>query len=100
MLISDFTPIIGAFAAASTTFAFIPQAIHSYKTRDLSGISLPMYSIFTFGVAMWLIYGLLQHDWPIIIANTITVCLSAMILVLKIKVLKIKQAAAKANQLS
>jgi MtN3 and saliva related transmembrane protein len=85
MLNPDFTPIIGGLAAASTTFAFIPQAIKSYKTRDLSGISLPMYSIFTFGVAMWLVYGLLQHDWPIIIANAITVCLSAMILVLKVK---------------
>ena len=85
MLISDFTPLIGAFAAFSTTFAFVPQAIHSYKTRDLSGISLPMYSIFTFGVAMWLVYGLLRHDWPVIIANAITFCLSAVILILKYK---------------
>ena len=72
------------FAATCTTLAFIPQAIHSYKTRDLSGISLPMYSIFTLGVAMWLVYGLLKQDWPIIIANTVTVALSAMILVLKV----------------
>jgi len=43
-----------------------------------------MYSIFTAGVAMWLVYGLLKQDWPIIIANTITVALSAMMLVLKI----------------
>lgn len=85
MLISDFTPLIGAFAAFSTTFAFVPQAIYSYKTRDLSGISLPMYSIFTFGVAMWLAYGLLRHDWPVIIANAITLCLSAVILILKYK---------------
>lgn len=85
MIISDFTSIIGAFAAFSTTFAFVPQAIHSYKTRDLSGISLPMYSIFTFGVAMWLIYGLLRNDWPVIIANAITLCLSAVILILKYK---------------
>ena len=85
MLTSDFTTLIGAFAAFSTTFAFVPQAIHSYKTRDLSGISLPMYSIFTFGVAMWLVYGLLRHDWPVIVANAVTLCLSSMILVLKYK---------------
>ncbi len=91
MLISDFTPIVGSLAAISTTIAFVPQAIHSYKTRDLSGISLPMYSMFTFGVAMWLIYGLLQHDWPIIIANAITLCLSAMILILKAKQLKVNK---------
>jgi len=82
----NFTDYIGAIAATLTTLAFIPQAIHSYKTRDLSGISLPMYGIFTAGVAMWLIYGLLKHDWPIIIANAITVCLAGMVLVLKIKV--------------
>ena len=82
----DFTDYIGTIAATLTTLAFIPQAIHSYKTRDLSGISLPMYGIFTAGVAMWLIYGLLKQDWPIIIANAITVCLAGMVLVLKIKV--------------
>lgn len=75
---------IGSIAAVCTTLAFVPQAIHSYRSRDLSGISLPMYSIFTLGVAMWLIYGLLKQDWPIIIANAITVALSALILVLKI----------------
>lgn len=79
-----FVDYIGSIAATCTTLAFIPQAIHSYKTRDLSGISLPMYSIFTLGVAMWLVYGLLKQDWPIIIANTVTVALSAMILVLKV----------------
>lgn len=80
-----FVDVVGGLAATCTTLAFIPQAVHSYRTRDLSGISLPMYSIFTAGVALWLVYGLLRQDWPIIIANTITVALSAMILVLKIK---------------
>lgn len=75
---------VGSFAATCTTIAFIPQTIKSYRTRDLSGISLPMYTIFTLGVALWLVYGLLKQDWPIIIANTITVALSAMIMLLKI----------------
>jgi MtN3 and saliva related transmembrane protein len=75
---------IGSFAATCTTLAFVPQAFLSYRTRDLSGISLPMYSIFTAGVAFWLVYGLLKQDWPIIIANIITVALSALILTLKI----------------
>jgi MtN3 and saliva related transmembrane protein len=79
-----FVDYIGSIAATCTTLAFVPQAMQSYKTRDLSGISLPMYSIFTLGVAMWLVYGLLKQDWPIIVANTITVALSAMILLLKI----------------
>ncbi len=85
MIFDNLTPIIGGIAATCTTLAFIPQAYHSYTTRDLSGISLPMYSIFTVGVAMWLVYGLLKQDWPIIIANIITLTLSLMILVLKVK---------------
>ena len=76
---------IGSAAAICTTLAFVPQAYHSYKTRDLSGISLPMYSVFTLGVALWLVYGLLQHDLPIILANAITLILSAFVLRLKIK---------------
>jgi len=82
---ANLTNIIGSAAAVLTTLAFIPQAYHSYKTRDLSGISLPMYSAFTLGVALWLAYGLLKLDWPIIIANVITLGLSMLILVLKIK---------------
>lgn len=88
----NFTDFIGSFAATCTTLAFVPQAVQSYRTRDLSGISLPMYSIFTLGVALWLAYGLFKQDWPIIIANTITVALSAMILMLKVmEVLKNKR---------
>jgi MtN3 and saliva related transmembrane protein len=84
-LISNLTNMIGAAAAVLTTLAFIPQAYQSYKTRDLSGISLPMYSAFTLGVALWLVYGVLKQDWPIIIANMITLGLSLLILLLKIK---------------
>lgn len=81
----NITDYVGAIAATCTTVAFVPQAIQSYKTRDLSGVSLPMYSVFTLGVTMWLAYGLLKRDWPIIVANIITVALCAMILTLKIK---------------
>ncbi len=76
---------IGSIAAMCTTVAFIPQVIHSWRTRDLSGISLPMYTIFTTGVALWLVYGLLNHDWPIIIANAVTVVLAGVVLLLKLQ---------------
>ena len=85
MSFSQYSNVIGSVAATLTTLAFVPQAYHSYKTRDLSGISLPMYCVFTLGVGFWLIYGSLIGNWPIIVANAITFALSAMILVLKIK---------------
>jgi MtN3 and saliva related transmembrane protein len=79
------TEVIGFIAACLTTLAFIPQAHHSWSTRDLSGISLPMYSLFSLGVFFWLIYGLMITSWPIIIANIITLILASVVLFLKIK---------------
>jgi MtN3 and saliva related transmembrane protein len=75
--------IVGCIAAALTTAAFVPQAFKSWQTRDLSGISLPMYSLFTVGVAMWLVYGIMLGRWPIIIANVITLALAGLVLALK-----------------
>jgi len=77
--------IVGYPAAFLTTVAFIPQAWKSWRTRDLSGISLPMYALFTLGVALWMIYGLLIHSLPVFVANIITLVLSATVLMLKIK---------------
>lgn len=84
MIIEHYSGAIGSVAALLTTIAFIPQVIHSYKTRDLSGVSLPMYSIFTTGVGLWLVYGFLKHDWPLIMANAVTFCLAGVVLVLKL----------------
>jgi MtN3 and saliva related transmembrane protein len=76
--------LVGYVAAILTTIAFVPQALTSWRTRDLSGVSLPMYSIFTAGVAMWLAYGVMLGSWPIIVANTITLALSGTVLTLKV----------------
>jgi MtN3 and saliva related transmembrane protein len=77
--------IIGYFAASMTTIAFLPQAIHSWRTRDVSGISLGMYSLFTAGVGMWLVYGLIIEKWPLILANAMTFALALSILILKLR---------------
>lgn len=76
--------LIGTLAACLTTASFVPQAWLSFKTRDVSGISLSMYSVFTVGVALWLAYGLLLRAWPIVVANAITLGLALMILGMKL----------------
>jgi MtN3 and saliva related transmembrane protein len=76
--------LIGFAAAALTTMAFVPQAVKSWSTRDLSGISLSMYGLFTLGVALWLLYGVLLGSWPIILANAITLALAGVVLILKL----------------
>ena len=68
---------IGYIAATLTTASFVPQAWLTFKTRDVSGISLGMYSAFTAGIALWLVYGILIAAWPVVIANTVTLLLAA-----------------------
>ena len=77
--------IIGYCAAFLTTIAFLPQAIQSWRTRDLSGISLGMYFLFTVGVGLWLVYGLIIEKWPLILANALTFALALSILLLKLR---------------
>ncbi len=77
--------LIGFVAAVLTTASFVPQAWHTFRTRDVRGISLGMYSAFTAGVACWLVYGLLLGAWPIVIANCITLALAATILAMKLR---------------
>ena len=76
--------IVGSLAAVPTTVSFFPQAWHSFKTKDVSGVSLGMYSVFTVGVALWLVYGLLLRAWPIVVANVITLGLAMAILGMKV----------------
>ncbi len=75
---------LGYTAACLTTGSFALQAWHTFRTRDVSGISLGMYSAFTLGIALWLAYGVLLRSWPIMLANTVTLMLSLSILAMKL----------------
>ncbi len=88
----DLSALLGYPAAFLTTIAFVPQALHSWRTRDLSGISLPMYAMFTLGVALWLGYGVVIGSLPIIAANAVTLLLASVVLWLKI--LQVRRGAA------
>lgn len=77
--------LIGYCAASLTTISFMPQAWLTFRTRDVSGISLGMYSVFTVGVALWLLYGVLVAAWPIVAANAITLALACVILGMKLR---------------
>lgn len=77
--------LIGFIAAACTTISFAPQLIKAWRTRSTEDISLGMYLILTFGILMWLIYGVLLDDAPLVVANGITLALASGILLLKIR---------------
>ena len=65
--------------------AFFPQALMTIRTKNTSGISRGMYTMFTMGVAFWLAYGIAIMSWPMILANTVTLGLALTILTLKLR---------------
>lgn len=79
------TDLIGYAAATLTTCSFVPQVWHTFRTRDVSGISLGMYGLFTVGIALWLAYGLLAGAWPVVAANAVTLALASAILAMKLR---------------
>jgi len=79
------TDFIGFLAACLTTVSFIPQAILVVRTGNTQGVSLLMYALFTLGVSGWLIYGLMTAALPIVLSNSITLCLALTILSLKVR---------------
>jgi MtN3 and saliva related transmembrane protein len=77
--------VVGYIAAVLTTASFVPQAWKTFRTKDVSGISLGMYSMFTVGISLWLVYGLMLGAWPIVVANAVTISLACTILAMKIR---------------
>ena len=76
---------LGLVAGALTTIAFLPQLIKTVHTRSARDISLGMFVMFTTGVALWLLYGILTSAVPVIAANALTLVLAVIILVLKLR---------------
>jgi MtN3 and saliva related transmembrane protein len=76
---------IGYVAATLTTGSFVPQAWQTFRTRDVSGISLGMYSVFVVGSALWLTYGVMISAVPVVIANAVTLGLALAILAMKLR---------------
>jgi MtN3 and saliva related transmembrane protein len=80
----DITPIVGSLAAICSTVSFAPQAWKIIKSRDTSSISLSAYVVTVVGFCLWLAYGVLRGEWPIIVSNAVCLCLSSFILFMKI----------------
>ncbi|MCZ2460759.1 MAG: SemiSWEET transporter [Chitinophagales bacterium] len=80
-----FVTILGFIAAALTTGSFLPQAIKTIRTNDTRSISLFMYLLFSTGTLLWLIFGMLSSNMPIIVANAITLVFAVIILFYKVR---------------
>jgi MtN3 and saliva related transmembrane protein len=81
----DALTALGLTAATLTTCSFVPQLTRIWRTKSAHDLSYGMFSAFSLGILLWLVYGVLRDDLPVIVANAITLVLSVAILVLKIR---------------
>lgn len=77
--------IFGLAAAFMTTASFLPQVLRTWRTRSTKDISLLMFVVYVTGIAMWLLYGIILRDIPLIASNSVTLILSGTILALKLR---------------
>lgn len=77
--------LIGLVAACLTTAAFAPQVLKAWRTRSTRDLSLGMYLVLASGIVLWLVYGLMIGDAPLILANAVTLVLVSIILYCKIR---------------
>lgn len=76
---------LGYGAGLLTTMAFVPQVLQIYKTKSAKDVSLAMFLLFTLGVALWLVYGIITNSFPVVAANSVTLALSGVILYFKFR---------------
>ena len=77
--------LLGYAAGALTTAAFVPQVLRTWRTRSTTDISLAMYVVIVAGTSLWLAYGVITRDPPLIVANGVTVCLQLCIVAMKLR---------------
>lgn len=81
----DAITMLGLLAATTTTVAFLPQVVKNWKTRSAGDLSFGTFGLFTAGLVLWLVYGLIIGNLPIIVSNTVTLVLNAVNLVQMVK---------------
>lgn len=77
--------LVGLLAGTLTTIAFLPQVVKTWKSRSAKDLSLGMFSLFCSGVALWLWYGIMVQDIPVIAANLVTLMLASTLLFFKLR---------------
>lgn len=76
---------LGILAGILTTVSFLPQVMKTWKSRSAKDLSLGIFLIFSLGIALWLVYGILINDLPVILANMVTLVLSLTLLFFKFR---------------
>jgi len=81
----DMIQILGLAAGACTSLATVPQLIKTWKTKEVGDVSMKMFLLYVVGMSMWLTYGIIKSDLPIIITNAIALVFHGLMLFFKLK---------------
>ncbi|MBX7124679.1 MAG: SemiSWEET transporter [Cyclobacteriaceae bacterium] len=76
--------LIGLLAGFFTTVSFLPQVFKTWKTKSAGDLSMVMLAVYVTGVAGWMVYGIVRHDFPVILWNAITLALSSVLIYFKV----------------
>jgi MtN3 and saliva related transmembrane protein len=76
---------IGYIAGILTTVAFVPQLVKTWRSGSTGDLSLTMLTTFAIGILLWLVYGVAVASWPLMLSNAITLALSALLLMMKVR---------------
>jgi len=80
-----FVMAIGLAGAALTTFSFLPQTLKAIRTKHTKDLSMPMLVMLIAGISLWVTYGLIIKDIPLIAANSISLILMITLFFIKRK---------------
>jgi|SRR5450432_2857069 MtN3 and saliva related transmembrane protein len=81
----NFVSLVGFAAGTLCTLAYLPQALHSFRTKSVRDISLIMLVSLNVGLLLWVAYGFLIHSLPLILPNAITFLLAFPLLIMKLR---------------
>ena len=77
--------ILGLVAGTLTTLSFLPQLLKAWKSRSTHDISIGMFLLLAVGIMLWIVYGIVTADVPVVVANTVTLVFVSLILALKLR---------------
>jgi len=75
--------VIGYLAGTFTTLSFVPQVVRAWRARHTDDLAWGWLIIFQFGVGLWFTYGVILHDWPMMLANSATMSLCGLLMLMK-----------------
>lgn len=76
---------LGYLAGTLTVVSFLPQVLRAWKSRQTRDLSMGMYTILITASSLWTIYGIIIHDWPVIMTNVLMIASNLAIVTAKVR---------------